>query len=125
MSMESLPYDNKSILKTSRYITSQCHSLQSQMNKSFKYTLGDGLSKASCDLTESIYLALDEDIESENKIIKIQEIKKNIFKLLVKLRVCADLGQIGGRSHCDMIQKTLEIKTQADNWLNYIQNKKQ
>ena len=113
-------YETKPIAIAGRECLVLCNQIAANMSKMYKYQLGQEICKEGTDLVECIYLALDEMSYSEKKESEIEKITNKLIRLIVVVRVAKDIGQINQFLFEKIINKIISIKTQTENWLNFI-----
>lgn len=116
-----LSFEKKPIAKTGRECLLLCNQIAASMSKIYKYQLGADICRAGTQLAGAIYLALDNMGYSEQKISDIKKINEKLIELLVLVRVARDTNQVAAPNFELLISKIVSIKTQAENWLGFIE----
>ena len=120
-------FERKPIAITGRECLTLCNQIAAGMNKIYKYQLGTEICKCGSELVSAIYLALDDMGYSSQKADDIKIINRKLINLIVVVRVARDVNQVSQGYFESIINKIASIKTQAENWLSFIQreNEKQ
>ena len=120
-------FERKPIAITGRECLTLCNQIAAGMNKIYKYQLGTEICKCGSELVSAIYLALDDMGYSSQKADDIKIINRKLINLSVVVRVARDVNQVSQGYFESIINKIASIKTQAENWLSFIQreNEKQ
>ena len=120
-------FERKPIAITGRECLTLCNQIAAGMNKIYKYQLGTEICKCGSELVSAIYLALDDMGYSPQKADDIKIINRKLINLIVVVQVARDVNQVSQGYFESIINKIASIKTQAENWLSFIQreNEKQ
>lgn len=114
-------FEKKPIAIAGRECLTLCNQIAAGMNKIYKYQLGAEICKCGSELVSAIYLALDDMGYSQQKADDIKTINRKIINLIVVVRVARDVNQVSQNYFESIINKIVSIKTQAENWLSFIQ----
>lgn len=118
---KSLLFEKKPIAIIGRECLVLCNQIAAGMNKIYKYQLGAEICKCGSELVSAIYLALDDMGYSQQKADDIKIINRKIINLIVVVRTARDVNQVSQNYFESIINKIVSIKTQAENWLSFIQ----
>jgi len=114
-------FEKKPIAIAGRECLTLCNQIAAGMNKIYKYQLGAEICKCGSELVSAIYLALDDMGYSQQKADDIKIINRKIINLIVVVRTARDVNQVSQNYFESIINKIVSIKTQAENWLSFIQ----
>lgn len=120
-----IPYEQRPIAIAGRKCLQLCNEIAARMSKMYKFQLGNQLCSMGTRIAASIYAALDEPAESEDKILFINKILENTVYLLIYTRVAKDLNEVDLSRFEELITKVISIRKQAENWGNSIQKSRE
>ncbi len=113
-------YDNLPVYKTSYDLLLQLFTLSKNMERDYRFTIGEELKKEIVQLMINIYRANC----SQSKKELITNAKENIEITRLLLRILHDLKQIGLKEFVSANEKIESISKQLNAWLNSQAKKK-
>ena len=116
-----IPYERRPLAIAGRDCLRICNEVSTRMQPMYKFQLGTSICNIAAKQAVCIYNALNEPMESKNKLSLIDKISELTNYLLVYIRVAKDINQIDLSRFEELITRLISIRKQIDNWKHAVE----